>query len=239
MYSLTLVLLLWATAAFAQSKLNLPLKRALDSMYVQDQYYREMMVAMGSGNADSVAQKLRIPAGQLQWYVYSNMMRNDSADLRRVEAIMGRYGYPGKSLVGTPTNETAWLVIQHSAKISRYLPLVKAAADKGELPYRLYAQMLDRQLLAAGQAQLYGTQGVSFNVLNTATNKPETISFIWPVKDAATVNQRRRQAGFPTTIEASAASLRIPYQPVSLAYAKAIQRRSRAYRKQLQQSFTP
>jgi len=32
------------------------------------------------------------------------MLESDSADIRRVRAIIRRYGYPSKKLVGTPTN---------------------------------------------------------------------------------------------------------------------------------------
>ncbi|MVN75989.1 hypothetical protein GO988_06600 [Hymenobacter sp. HMF4947] len=228
----TLILLLLTPAAFAQTKLNLSLKRELDSMYVQDQQYRVLLVGLDPRKDDSLAAALHLPKGQLFSYIYTNLSRVDSLNLRRVEAIIQRYGYPGKSLVGTPANETVWNVIQHSAKIPQYLPLVKAAAENSELPYRLYAQMLDRQLKNEGQEQVYGTQGASFNVLNTATGQPEMISFIWPVKDAAHVNERRRKVGFPTTVEASAAILGIPYKSVSLAYAMAVKKRSDAYFKQ-------
>jgi hypothetical protein len=225
---LVLSLLLLATSAFAQIKLNRPLKRELDSILVEDQRYRELIVGMNNGKNDSLETALHLPKGQLFTHIITNMDRVDSANLRRVEAIVQRYGYPGKSLVGTPTNIAAWYVIQHSPKISRYLPLIKSAADKGELPYPRYAQMLDRELMGEGKEQLYGTQGSFFTILNKVTGQRETVSFIWPIKDAAHVNARRKQAGFTNTVEESAAEMHQPYKPVTLAYAKYIQRQSRA-----------
>lgn len=219
-------LVLLGAPAFAQAKLNLPLKRELDSILVQDQKYRELMAGMNNGKTDSLETALHLPKGQLFTYALTNMNCVDSSGMRRVEAIVRRYGYPGQSLVGASTNEAAWLVIQHSGKIPQYLPLIKAAAEKGELPYRLYAQMLDRKLMNDGLEQLYGTQGVSFTVPNRATGKRETASFIWPIKDAARVNERRKQTGFPGTVEESAATLGIPYKPVALEYAKRLQRQS-------------
>jgi hypothetical protein len=53
-YLFTFSLLLLATSAFAQAKLNLPLKRELDSIYVQDQKYRELMVGISNGKTDSL-----------------------------------------------------------------------------------------------------------------------------------------------------------------------------------------
>jgi len=221
-------LLLPATAAFAQPKLNLPLKRELDSIMVEDQRFRELIVGLNNGKSDSVETALHLAKGQLFTYIITNMNRVDSLNLRRVEGLMQRYGYPGKSLVGTPTNIAAWYVLQHSSKIAQYLPLIKAAASKGELPYHRYAQMLDRQLVAEGKEQLYGTQGSSFDILNKATGQRETVSFIWPIKDAAQVNPRRKQAGFQDTVEASAAEMHLPYKPVTLEYAKRLQQQSQA-----------
>jgi len=213
--------------ALAQTKLNLPLKRELDSIYVQDQRYREiMMTGMGPGKTEATEVALHLAKGELGNYLYTNMVRTDSADMRRVAAIVLRYGYPGKSLVGTPTNEAVWSVIQHSNKIPQYLPLLKTAAEKGELLYWRYAQMLDRQLVHDGQEQLYGTQGMGYTVPNPATGTPETIKFIWPIKDATRVNERRKQAGFSDTVEENGVAIGIPYRPVTLDYAKQVQLRS-------------
>ena len=225
MKSLFCLGLVLATApAFAQIKLNLPLQRELDSILVQDQKYRYLMAGTRNGKADSLEITLHIAKGQLFIYALTNMQRVDSSNLRRIEAIVRRYGYPGKSLVGTPANETVWYVIQHSDKIPKYLPLIKAAAEQKEIPFWMYAQMLDRKLMDEGQAQVYGTQGASYNVRNKTTNQPETVFLIWPIKDAAHVDERRRQAGSSNTLAENAASLGIPYKPVSLNYAKQLAR---------------
>jgi hypothetical protein len=135
----------------------------------------------------------------------------------RVRAIIKQYGYPGKTLVGEPTNEAAWYIIQHSDDIKSYLPLIKTAAKRGELPFRLYAQMLDRQLMRDGKEQLYGTQAMGYRPLNAATGERESLPpFVWPIKDEAKVNERRKQAGFSNTVEENAAVLGIKYRVVTL-----------------------
>ena len=77
--------------------------------------------------------------------------------------------------------------------------------------------MLDRQLMRAGKEQLYGTQAMGYNVLNPQTGQREAQQpFVWPIKEAAGVNERRQKAGFTTTVEQNAANLGIPYRVVTL-----------------------
>ncbi|MBF9221933.1 DUF6624 domain-containing protein [Hymenobacter ruricola] len=215
---LVLLLLSAAGSVRAQTKPNPALKRELDSLYAADQRWRLLLFDRRlSRRPDSLAAALGVPKDQLQPYAIRRMLQTDSSNLVRVRAIVKQYGYPGKSLVGEPTNETVWNVVQHSDAISQYLPLIKKAAAKGELPFRLYAQMLDRQLMRAGKPQRYGTQGMSYSHTNPATGRREAQPpFIWPIKDPAGVNARRRQAGFTTTLEQNAAILGIAYRVVTL-----------------------
>lgn len=215
---IVLGLLAAAGPARAQTRLNAPLKRELDSIYTVDQRWRVMLFDRRiSHRPDSLAAALGVPKTRLQPYVIGQMMRTDSTNLLRVRALVKQYGYPGKSLVGEPTNQAVWNVVQHSDAIGLFLPLVRQAAAQGELPFYLYAQMLDRQLMRAGKPQRYGTQGMSYTATNRATGRREgQPPFIWPIKDPAGVNERRRRAGFTTTVEQSAAVLGIPYRVVTL-----------------------
>lgn len=86
--------------------------------------------------------------------------------------------------------------------------------------------MLDRQLMYEGKKQLYGTQGRSYGVLDPKTGQLETVSFIWPIKDARGVNERRKKAGFDSTVEANARRLNIEYKPITLKEAHAIEHAS-------------
>ncbi|TDN38257.1 hypothetical protein E4631_06185 [Hymenobacter sp. UV11] len=209
--------------ASAQQTLNLRLKYELDSLYHVDQLYREaMLVPEKHYLVDSLAAVHHFPAGQEQAQLIGLMLRTDSADIKRVGAIIQRHGYPGKALVGTPTNEAAFYVIQHSNRISQYLPLIKQAADRGELPFRLYAMMLDRELLQHNQAQVYGTQGFNFGGTNSKTGTPEQHNIIWPIQDPAHVNERRKQAGFSQTVEQNAQRMGIPYQVLTMEQVKAM-----------------
>ncbi|RZK30196.1 MAG: hypothetical protein EOO63_07345 [Hymenobacter sp.] len=205
---LLLCLLALPVLTYAQRVPNPRLKHELDSLYYVDQVYREAMFGEKKQHlADSIAAARQLAAGQVSQRLIGLMLESDSADMRRVRAIIRRYGYPGKKLVGTPTNEAAFYVIQHSNSIPQYLPLIKQAADQGELPFRLYAMMLDRHLMGLGKPQVYGTQGRSYS---------GQAAFIWPIEDPAHVNERRKKAGFDQTVEDNAQRLHIPYQVLTM-----------------------
>jgi hypothetical protein len=201
---LLLCLLALPTLTYAQRVTNPRLKHELDSLYRVDQVYREALVGDNKQHIlDSLAAAQQQPVEKMQQQLIGLMLQTDTTDMRRVRAIIRRYGYPGKKLVGTPTNEAAFYVIQHSNSIPQYLPLIKKAADQGELPFRLYAMMLDRHLMGLGKPQVYGTQGRSY---------PGQAYFIWPIEDPAHVNERRKKVGFELSVEDNAQRMHIPYQ---------------------------
>ena len=204
--------------AAAQATPNPRLKHELDSITAVDQRWRSMLFNPRiNRRPDSLARALGVTRESLPTYIPGQMLRTDSTNLVRVKQILKQYGYPGKALVGTPTNEAVWYVIQHSPDIDQYLPLIKKAAGKGELSFYLYAQMLDRQLMRDGKAQLYGTQAMGYNMVNPQTGQREAQPpFMWPIRDAAQVNKRRKKAGFEDTVEQEAADMGIPYRVLTL-----------------------
>jgi hypothetical protein len=204
-----LSLLALSAAAQPRANPNLRLKQELDSIYAVDQRYRDMLFDPRlNRNPDSLATTMGVSKAALNATILDHMRRTDATNLVRVQAILKQYGYPGKSLVGAPTNEAVWNVIQHNpATISQYLPLLKTAAQQGELPFYRYAMMLDRQLMGENKEQLYGTQICAYN------GQP---GFVWPIQNPAQVNQRRKQAGFTTTVEQNAALLGTAYKVVTL-----------------------
>jgi hypothetical protein len=142
-------------------------------------------------------QKYRAQMSSGDWNDWGKQMAIDSSNIRYIDSLMAVQGYPGKTLVGEPTNRAAWYVIQHSNRIDRFLPEIQKAAEEGELPFRLYAMMLDRWLMQQDKPQVYGTQGMSFFM-----GTPDEVSMIWPIEDADAVDARRREAGFEQTLEA-------------------------------------
>lgn len=162
--------------------------------------------------SDSIAKALNIPLNSLSNSLWQKQTTIDSANLIFVELIIKKYGYPGKTLVGTPANESAWYVIQHSPKIEKYINLIKQAADKKEIPFYLYAMTEDRYLLGQGKEQVYGTQATRRTLKSGKTEE-----FIWPIKDPRYVNDRRKKAGFEQTVEENAKRLGVKYRVVLIS----------------------
>ena len=156
------------------------LKSYLDSILVLDQKYR------ANFSMETWGQQVKI----------------DQQNMVVIDSIIGQYGYPGTSLVGPGTDKAAWYVIQHSERIDEFLPQIQVAAETGELPFRLYAMMLDRSLMGQGLPQKYGTQGMSYFI-----DTPREINLIWPIENPENVNALRTAAGFNQTVEQYAKDL--------------------------------
>ncbi|WP_183562388.1 DUF6624 domain-containing protein [Mucilaginibacter sp. SP1R1] len=206
--------ILFSGTAIAQHKLNIVLKQQMDSVILLDQKYREALTfLMGPSKKDSVAKSVSLSVANAMNYYWKLQNHLDSANIAFVEQVFKKYGYPGKTLVGEPANEAAWNVIQHSSKIDEYLPLIKKAAEHKELPYRLYAMMLDRQLSNQGKEQLYGTQASC----RPLKNGKDIGWYIWPIKDADKVNARRKDAGFDLTVEQNATRMDVNYKVIKIS----------------------
>jgi heme-degrading monooxygenase HmoA len=123
----------------------------------------------------------------------TTMNKTDREDLARVEAIIAKYGWPGKSIVGADASGSAWLVIQHSdvATQNKYLPMMSKAAEAGELDRGKVAMTIDHILVAEGKPQLYGS---AFKQVDGKI-VPE------PIQDEANLDARRKEVGLPPFAE--------------------------------------
>jgi len=146
-----------------------------------DQYYRFLL--------DSLEQIYGWESPQIQ-NTYAVMHKVDSINLMVVDEIIRNYGWPGKSLVGEQASAGAFLVLQHSGdyqKMEKYQPLLKEAAEKGELDWALYATYSDRINMYKNEKQTYGSQLIF--------NNTKKILELYPVEDETNVDQRRAEVG--------------------------------------------
>jgi len=216
--------LFFISKTIGQSKINQVLKAELDSILQVDQRYRSFIQLPDfQSKTDSLAKRLKVQPGDVIRYMLGKISENDSSSMKRVKEIISEYGYPGKSMVGEPTNEAAFYVIQHSNQIEAYLPVIEKAAKKKELPFTLYALMLDRSLMQKGEEQVYGTQARGFDVVDSITGKKQWKTIIWPIRDARNVNKKRKQAGFGQTVEENAKRLGLEYKEYTLEEARRMQ----------------
>jgi uncharacterized protein DUF6624 len=89
--------------------------------------------------------------------ILDEMMHIDARNVARFSAIITKYGWPGRSLVGDDGCRAAWILAQHNswheALLQRCLDLVDVAVTAGEAPL-LYAEQL-RDTLYRRQGKTY------------------------------------------------------------------------------------
>lgn len=188
----------------AQQKVNETLKKELDEIMTVDQGYRMLFDSeITPEKKEKLLKDLNINKEEFEKKSWQLVEEHDSLNMQKIENIIAQYGYPGKTLVGEPTNQAAWYVIQHSTKIGKYLPLIKEAGKKKEIPFTWVAMMEDRYLMNENKEQIYGTQGKG-EMTKDKDGKQIFINFVWPVKDLKNVNKRRKEAGFDSTLEENA-----------------------------------
>lgn len=206
----------------AQQKVNESLKKELDAIMKVDQGYRMLFdTEITPEKKEQLLKDLNIDQEEFKKKNWMLVAEHDSLNMQKIENIIAQYGYPGKTLVGEPTNQAAWYVIQHSTKIGKYLPLIKEAGKKKEIPFTWVAMMEDRYLMQQDKEQIYGTQGKG-EMTKDKDGKQVFVSFVWPVKDLKNVNKRRKVAGFDSTLEENAKRMFGPdfkYEPYTLKQA--------------------
>jgi hypothetical protein len=223
-YSKVLLLIFVFGYCQAQNGIDENLKKELDGILKSDQILREYI---DSETTDSRKLQILNETGYstddlANGKVYMILNKRDSINLLRIEEIIAKYGYPGKTLVGEPTNEAAWYVIQHTKRIANYFPMIQEAGASNEIPFTKVAMMQDRMLMQEGKEQLYGTQVAGEDILNTTTGKKEFWYYVWPIQNAESVNELRKEAGFVTTVEENAKSMGVVYKKYTLEEIKKI-----------------
>lgn len=156
---------------------NWELVKELRDIGEKDQRYRRIM---GFGLDDSISPEEMKAYDEKQDAL-------DLENLKRIEQIISKHGYPGKTLAG-PQHSVAWLIIQHSdlAVQEKYLPLMTQAAEEGEIDKTDLALTIDCVLVGNGKPQIYGSQ---------LTSGPDGKPMFHPIEDEANVDRRRAKIG--------------------------------------------
>ncbi|MDE6559920.1 MAG: hypothetical protein K2K75_00915, partial [Muribaculaceae bacterium] len=118
------------------------------------------------------------------------MKEIDSKNLIEVDNILREYGWPGKDKVGDEC-VAKWLVIQHADVDSqrKALPMLKLAAEKGDINPSAIAMLEDRILVNSGKKQIYGTQ-----YFYPEEESPKQ-RVIYPIDDIKNVDIKRTKVG--------------------------------------------
>jgi TonB family protein len=159
-----------------EAPFNQALVTLLKNIFYQDQRYRLAATAAERKYGSNSPQ-----IGEIMRY----QERLDAGLSKQIDSLITQQGYPGKSVVGEYQKDVAFLVIQHSPN-RKYLPLLTAAAEKGEMSWSALALFIDRLQTERGQPQVYGSQ------VGAAVNGPYTLD---PIEDEPHVNVRRAKIG--------------------------------------------
>ena len=188
-----LFLILFSCKKVEKTSINLELKKELSEIEFRDQAVRFITDQTPKDSLDLIAKRIKVDPTYFKNNYKSVSVSLDGENIKRVEEIIAKYGYPGKALVGTPENRAAWIVIQHSSPqvIQKYLPMLREAVKNGDLDRQSLALTEDRNLMYQGKKQIYGSQFFEAN------GKPA----FWPIENSEKVNELRKEAGFVQTIE--------------------------------------
>ncbi len=167
----------------AEAKLNKPLVRILDTILEEDQKYRMAFDALEKDLMKSNEQRNKEKDDLAQ-----KQMKADGINLRKVQAILDKYGWLGPDEIGHDGNMTLFLVIQHSYQSvqEKYLPMLREAVKNKKAEPADLALLEDRVLLGQGKKQIYGSQ------LTIGADGKSRFS---PIEDEANVNKRRAEVG--------------------------------------------
>lgn len=201
---------------FSQTGINQELKKELDAILKSDQILREFSdLNTTEVRKAEILKETGYSKLELNRDLWQIVKKTDAKNIKRIEEIIAKFGYPGKKIVGEPTNLACWYLIQHSNEISKYNSLIQKAGSDGEIPKTNVAMMQDRLLMREGKEQIYGTQGAGRTIVN-AEGKEEFFNFIWPIQSPEKVNELRKKIGFTTTVEENAKNLGLEYKIFTL-----------------------
>lgn len=162
-----------------ESKFKTELLPTLDTLYNEDQSFRNKCVELTNNKAPQKA----IDS------IYAIVKQKDAANLIKVNKILNQYGWLGPQDVGRDRSLALFLVIQHAdlKTQQKYLPMIEKAEREGKISSCNLAILQDRIAMREGKKQLYGSQEF--------TDKITGISYRYPIINPDKLDERRKSMG--------------------------------------------
>jgi hypothetical protein len=120
----------------------------------------------------------------------------DAGNRKWLAAVVDRYGWPGRSVVGKDAAHAAWLLIQHDSQdiaFQKNCLSLMLKARKGEVASVDIAYLMDRIRVNEGKKQRYGTQ------LEFQDNGSRVV--LKPVENPERLDDLRREVGLQPIAE--------------------------------------
>jgi len=204
MTSRLLILLAWLPLTACQvSSVNEELRDELLEMGRRDQAIRERMVPL------LAIIDFEQPPTQEFIALVAEQDAIDEANIRRLEAIVNEFGWPGPALVGTDASTAAEVILNHAElpELQRLAPFLRQAVLAGQADSGQLAMVEDQIRVEQGLDQIYGTELV---------NGPDGALVLYPIEDPESVDERRAGVGLPP--------LEVYLDQVGEAYGRPVQR---------------
>lgn len=187
------------------------LKKDLDSIAARINLFERIIQSHSVEERVALGKEFGLTEDEAKSDLSSIQTALDRSNFEYLASVMDQHGYPGKTMVGEPTNLVGYEILKRQPEaIENYILMLQDFAESGELPMTHYATLEDLLLMYKHEPQKYGTQGY----IDSSGNP-----YIWPIDNPETVNERRAKVGFTTTIEEYAKELfgeDFVYRPVSL-----------------------
>lgn len=169
-----------ANKAKAEANFDKELVAMLDTVYMEDQSYRQAM--------DEIEKKHGWESEEMQAH-WKIIAEKDSINLIKVRKILDERGWLGPDVIGRQGNSTLFLVIQHAdlETQEKYLPMMREAVKKGNAQPSALALLEDRVALGQGKKQIYGSQ--------IGRDQATGEYYVLPLTDPENVDQRRAEVG--------------------------------------------
>ncbi|NLN24313.1 MAG: DoxX family membrane protein [Bacteroidetes bacterium] len=187
------------------------LKKDLDSIAARINLFERIIQSHSVEERVALGKEFGLTEDEAKSDLSSIQTALDRSNFEYLASVMDQHWYPGKTMVGEPTNLVGYEILKRQPEaIENYILMLQDFTESGELPMTHYATLEDLLLMYKQEPQKYGTQGY----IDSSGNP-----YIWPIDNPETVNERRAKVGFTTTIEEYAKELfgeDFVYRPVSL-----------------------
>jgi len=158
-------------------------------MRMVDEELRRELLAMRDEDLAVLEELLK--ANQLSGPYQPRMEAIHVKNAKRLKELIAKHGWPTENLAGQDGAEAAWLIAQHSigqpSFVRRVLQLVRAEADRKQVPAWHAAYLEDRICLFEGRPQRYGSQWID--------DPRDAIARPWTLAYPDRVDQLRAEVG--------------------------------------------
>ncbi len=146
-------------------------------------------VVIDCSNIKAIIDRARMRDQENRKNIKSYSYKVDHENLEVITSLIDQCGMPTLKSVNAEQMQSIWLILQHSKTKyqEQYLPLLKQAAENGDLNIRNVLMMEDRIRISKKLPQIYGTQICKDSLGN---------SILCEVIDMPNLNVRRREVGF-------------------------------------------